>query len=100
MTSEKHLFATLSSDGLFINVMVQPRASRNGIVGVYEDCLKIALTAPPVEGEANKACVRFISELLGINRSKITIVSGRKARKKRIFIKTENPSKLLELFPL
>lgn len=100
MSSEKRSFATLSSDGLFINVVVQPRASRDGVVGIYEDCLKIALTAPPVEGEANKACVRFISELLGISRSKITIVSGLKARKKRIFIKTENPSKLLDLFPL
>lgn len=97
---DRYSFVTITPEGLILNILVQPRSSRDQILGVQDNHLKIALTAPPVEGEANRACVQFIAELLDINRSKITILSGHKSRKKRILIKTENPSRLLESFPL
>ena len=48
--------------GATFAVRVQPRASRNAIAGEMGDALKLALTAPPVEGKANEACVEFPRE--------------------------------------
>lgn len=77
-------------DGRFgsaITVRVIPRASKNEISAVMADgTLKIKLTAPPVEGQANQALVEFLSETLGITKSKIEIVSGSTSRKKLIAI--------------
>ena len=52
-------------DGVSFAVRVQPRARRNAIVGEVGDALKIALTAPPVDGRANEACAEFFAEVLG-----------------------------------
>ncbi len=71
-------------DGVSFAVRVQPRARRNAIVGKLGDALKIALTAPPVDGRANEACVEFLAELLDIPRSSVTIASGQSSRNKVI----------------
>ena len=68
--------------GVSFPVRVQPRASRTAIVGVLGDALKIAVAAPPVEGKANAAVVRFFSELLEVPRSSVEIVSGGASRNK------------------
>ena len=65
-----------------LRVHVTPRASKNEPVGWREEALSVRLTAPPVEGAANKACVDFIAELLGLKRSQVRIVSGEKSRDK------------------
>jgi uncharacterized protein (TIGR00251 family) len=65
-------------------VHVVPRSSRNQIVGVEGGALKIKLTAPPVEGAANAALIEFLAEWLGIRRNGVSIVSGDKARRKRV----------------
>jgi len=71
-------------EGVTIHVKVQPRARRNAIVGQLGDALKVGLTAPPVEGQANDACIEFFAELLRMPRSSITIVSGQSSRNKVI----------------
>jgi hypothetical protein len=63
---------------------VQPRAGKNGIAGIHGERLKIRLTAPPVDGEANKACAAFLSEIFGIPKSAVEIVEGFKSRSKTI----------------
>ncbi len=68
--------------GATFAVRVQPRASRNRIAGEMGDALKIALTAPPVEGKANEACVEFLANLLKVARSSVTIASGESSRNK------------------
>jgi uncharacterized protein (TIGR00251 family) len=73
-------------DDVFLPVIVQPRASRNAVVGLHGAALKIQLTAPPVEGAANEACLRFLAALLGVRRSQIAIVKGEKSRQKLIRI--------------
>ena len=73
-----------TSAGITFAVKIQPRARRNAIVGELGDALKIALTAPPVEGRANDACVDFLADLLDLPRSSITIVSGQSSRSKVI----------------
>lgn len=68
--------------GVTLKIRVQPKASRSEIVGVVEGILRVRLTAPPVEGAANKECIRFLSKKLGIAKSKIEIVSGERSREK------------------
>lgn len=68
--------------GATFAIRVQPRASRNAIAGEMGDALKIALTAPPVEGKANEACIGFLAKILRVPRSSITIVSGESSRNK------------------
>jgi uncharacterized protein (TIGR00251 family) len=71
-----------TADGVTFAVKVQPRARRNAIVGELGGVLKLALTAPPVNGKANQACIDFLAEVLGLSRSAITIVSGHSSRNK------------------
>jgi uncharacterized protein (TIGR00251 family) len=70
--------------GVTFQVKVQPRAKRNAVVGELGDALKVALTAPPVEGRANEACIEFFAGLLKLPRSSIKIVSGQSSRNKAI----------------
>jgi uncharacterized protein (TIGR00251 family) len=72
------------ADGVSFAVRVQPRARRNAIVGELGDALKIALTAPPVDGRANEACIEFFAELLDVPRASVTIASGESSRNKII----------------
>jgi uncharacterized protein (TIGR00251 family) len=71
-----------SAQGATFSVKVHPRAKRNAIAGEMGDALKVALTAPPVEGKANEACVAFLAELLGVSRSSVVIVTGESSRQK------------------
>jgi len=75
-----------TAHGLAFNVFVQPRSSKNEIVGRHGDALKIKLTAPPVEGAANSLCVKFLAKCIGVPRSSIEIVSGHTGRNKRIVL--------------
>lgn len=72
------------SSGAEISVRVLPRASRNAVVSFEADVAKIALTAPPVAGAANKALVEFLAKVVGVSRSRVAIVSGETARHKRV----------------
>jgi uncharacterized protein len=67
-------------------VIVQPRSSRNQVVGEQNEALKIKLTAPPVEGEANAALVDFLSKYLGLPRKDIKLIKGETSRHKIIEI--------------
>ena len=70
--------------GVTFRLKIQPRAKRNAVVGQLGDALKVALTAPPVEGRANEACIEFFAEILKVPRASITIVSGQSSRNKVI----------------
>jgi uncharacterized protein (TIGR00251 family) len=72
--------------GATFAIRVQPRARKNAIIGELGDALKLALTAPPVEGRANEACIEFLAELLKVPRSSITIAAGETSRNKVIRI--------------
>ncbi len=69
-----------------LGIRVQPRASLNQIVGWREGALAVRLTAPPVEGAANKALVEFFAGALGLRRADVTLISGEKSREKRLRI--------------
>lgn len=67
-----------------LKVRLQPRASRNGIDGVQGDALKLKVTAPPLEGRANKALKKLLAERLGIPPARIEIITGRRSREKLV----------------
>lgn len=69
-----------------IRVRVVPRSSVNQISGIDEDVIKVKLTAPPVEGKANKALVQFLAKTLGVARGDVEILSGERSRVKSIRI--------------
>lgn len=73
-----------SASGAAFAVRVQPRARKNAITGEFGDALKLSLTAPPVGGRANEACIEFFANLLKLPRSSITIASGQSSRNKVI----------------
>ena len=70
--------------GATFQVKVHPRARKNAVTGVLGDVLKLALTAPPVEGRANEACIAFVAQLLNVPRSSVTIAAGESSRQKLI----------------
>jgi uncharacterized protein len=72
--------------GVELLVLVQPRASRTKVVGEHDGRLKIALAAPPVDGEANDALVTFLSETLSVRRTAVELVDGATGRRKRLRI--------------
>ncbi|MBI4463322.1 MAG: DUF167 domain-containing protein [Acidobacteria bacterium] len=67
---------------MILRLIVQPRAKRNGFAGKVQEAWKLQLTAPPVEGKANEACVEFFCRGLGIARSRVRLLSGEKSRQK------------------
>ena len=71
-----------SGDGISFSVKVHPRAKKNSITGEVGGALKLALTAPPIDGAANRACVEYFSKSLKVPRSSVTIASGERNRLK------------------
>jgi uncharacterized protein (TIGR00251 family) len=69
-----------------LRVRVAPRASRDGFAGLREGALVVRLTAPPVEGEANDALMRFIAKHLGVPRSAVELRQGARSRDKTLHI--------------
>ena len=82
-------------DGVQFSAIIQPRASRNKIIGLYDNFLKIQLTSPPVDGAANKMCIKFLAKILTVSSSQIMIVSGQQGRKKIIRIEGMGTSEFL-----
>jgi len=72
------------SGGVSIKIRVQPRAAKNQVSGVMDGALKVRLTAPPVDGAANKACCAFIAELLGVAKGQVAICNGHTGRNKTV----------------
>jgi uncharacterized protein (TIGR00251 family) len=71
-------------EGVTFMVKVHPRAKKNAIAGEIGGVLKVAVTAPPVEGRANEACVRLLAEVLNVPRASVTIAAGQGSRNKVI----------------
>jgi len=70
--------------GTSFAVKIHPRAKKNAITGELGDALKVSLTAPPVGGRANDACIEFFAKLLKVPRSSVTIASGQSSHRKVI----------------
>src|SRR5438552_6551831 len=69
-----------------LSLRVQPRASRNAVVGWTGDSLNIRLMAPPVEGAANASCLKFLADLLDVPSLQLAILHGERSRQKVVRI--------------
>jgi len=72
--------------GISFPIRVKPRSPRNEIRGVRDGALWVNVTAPPVEGAANRACAELLATALGVKRRQVRIVSGEKSRTKVVEI--------------
>jgi uncharacterized protein (TIGR00251 family) len=71
-----------TASGVLIRVRVQPRASVERLEGVHGDQLRLRVTAPPVAGAANTACIAMLAKALGVHRSQVRLQAGEKSRDK------------------
>ena len=78
---------TADERGAILQILVQPRASRNEVVGVQGEELKVRLTSPPVEGAANKACCAYFAKLFGVAKSAVELLAGDTSRHKRVLVR-------------
>jgi uncharacterized protein (TIGR00251 family) len=75
------------SEGCILPVRAQPGARKAGVLGEQAGALKVAVTAPPEDGRANKALVEVLREALGLKRSQVELLSGATSREKRFLIR-------------
>jgi uncharacterized protein (TIGR00251 family) len=80
-----------------IDILVQPRASRAKIGPMHDGRLKIAVTAPPVDGEANAAVIELVARQLGIARGNVAVVAGASSRRKTLAIANVTQQQVEEL---
>ncbi len=73
-------------DCIYLNIYVQPRASKNGFVGIHGGALKLRITAPPVDGKANSMIIAILAKLFHIPKSTISLSAGQQSRQKRFKI--------------
>ena len=87
---------TDTAQGAQFSLRVQPRASRNGFAGLIGDAVKLAVTAPPVDGKANQAVIAYLAEFFRIPKSSVAILSGETGRNKLIAIRGLRAGQVLE----
>ena len=81
-----------------IRVKVLPRSSRTEVVGKTDGVYRIKLTAPPVDGKANKALIHFLAKKTGLPKRHVQIVSGVHSKNKTIRLQTASPLTILKCF--
>ncbi|MEJ2169053.1 MAG: DUF167 domain-containing protein [Desulfobacterales bacterium] len=79
-------------EGVVFKVFVQPKSSKNAVVGLHGDALKIKLTAPPVDNAANAMCVKFLAKVLSVSKSSVEIIAGHTSRNKQVLLKADQRS--------
>jgi uncharacterized protein len=76
-----------SDRGALITVRVVPRAGRTEAVGILDGAIRIRVKAPPVEGAANKELLAYISKILCVPKTSVTIESGLANREKTVLVR-------------
>jgi len=74
------------NDDLILTLQVQPKASRDQLVGPLEDAFKVRITAPPVDGKANAHLIKYLAKAFGVPRAQVMLEAGETARRKRVRI--------------
>lgn len=81
------MYLKQKENGVEIQLRAQPNAKQSAIAGVWNEThLKIMLKAPPVDGKANEALIRFMADFCGVPKKNVSFLSGDSAREKRLFI--------------
>jgi uncharacterized protein (TIGR00251 family) len=94
-------FATDVADGCMLTVRAHPGARKNGVTGIHAGAVKIALTAPPVDGKANEALIAFLADALRLPQARISLVAGVTSRTKTLRITGKSAAEVAAaLFPV
>jgi uncharacterized protein (TIGR00251 family) len=88
---------TEDDGGIRFDVLVQPRASRARVGPVHGDRIKIAVTAPPVDGEANAAVIEVVAKALGVGRGAVEVIAGASSRRKTLRVRGATRARLEEV---
>ena len=72
--------------GVAFSLQVLPRSSQCKVAGFQGDCLKIKITAPPVDGRANEEVIRFLAGIFAVKKDHVQILGGLKSKKKTVMI--------------
>jgi len=88
---------SMATSALTIDILVVPRASRTTVGSMVGDRLRVAVTAPPVDGAANAAVIEAVAEAFGVRRAAVTIVRGEHGRRKTVRIEGATPAVLQRL---
>ena len=75
-----------NKDGIRLRIFLQPKASKDYIAGIHDDELKITITTPPVDGQANAHLLKFLSKSFKVPKSSIILEKGELSRHKQIWI--------------
>lgn len=78
-------------DVLILELHIQPGASQTSVEGLHGDRLKLRLAAPPVDGEANRALVRFLADRLSVSQRDVEILRGASGRRKTVQVRGAGP---------
>jgi uncharacterized protein (TIGR00251 family) len=82
--------------GIRFNVRVVPKSSKNLLCAMSEDVIKLKITAPPVDGKANAACIKYFADILCVPKNQIALISGLKSKTKTFEI-TGDPDLLYSI---
>jgi uncharacterized protein len=80
------MYLKAQEDGIILRVKVTPNSSRNALISEHTDRLAVKLTAPAIEGKANKGLLKLIGKKLRVSPSSITIIRGHSSREKDLLI--------------
>lgn len=84
-------------EGVSIDVHIQPNSSKNQVVGLYGDRLKIKIQSPPVDGKANACVIEFLSEIVDLAKSRVGILRGETSREKTVFFEGIDEAQLQKI---
>jgi hypothetical protein len=93
------LSVTEVEGGIEFEVIAKPKARKEGIDGVHDGALRVAVNAPPDKGKANEALIRVLARLMDVPISDVSIMSGHGSRRKRIRVTGASAKNLLSLIP-
>ncbi len=83
------------NNSIVFKIKVQPQSSKDEIIGIQGDVLKIKVTAPPIKGAANKSCLKVLAKELKANKSQIKIIRGEFSKVKTVKV-TGNTQDLMQ----
>ncbi len=84
--AQDFVYLSEKSGETILNAYIQPKASKNEFSGIFRDRLKIRITSPPLEGEANRECIEFLAKTLSVSKSEIKLLRGGQSREKTFTI--------------
>ncbi len=82
--------------GVEINIHVLPRSSQSKITGLHDDAVKVKLTKPPVDGQANAECCRVVAKYFGLSKSQVSILKGASSKQKTLLVEGVSVSEVIK----